>query len=208
MSLEAILEAIEASGQDEIDKIREQAEQEANEILETAREEAQAIKEAERQKMLRAAHRERAHLLHDAGSQRLKIQQEGREHLIEEILEQARQRLQHFRTQQAYGEVLRHFIEEALEALIPSLPEDDVAVIEIDPRDREQIEGFLQDLPREMNLEEGADSWGGATLTSQDGRVRVINTLEARLDRATAYLYSSLSARFENHRDEDSLSDV
>lgn len=204
MSLEAILDAIEASGQEEIDKISEQAQKEADEILEAAREEAQAIEETERQKVLRSARRERAHLLHDASSKRLKIQQEGREHLIEEILGQSRQRLQNFRAEGEYVDVLGRFVEEAFEALAASLSENDGALIEIDPRDREKIEKILPELSHEVEIEENGESWGGVTLASGDSRVRVINTLEARLERARAYLYTSLSARFENNEDKDS----
>jgi len=204
MSLEAILEAVEASGQAEIDKIREQAQKDANEILETARKEAQAIEDAECQKMLRSARRERAHLLHDATSKQLRIHQEGREHLIEEILGQACQRLQKFRAEKEYADVLSRFVEEGYEALAPSLSENDGALIEIDPRDREKIEKILPELSHEFEIEENGESWGGVTLASQDGRVRVINTLEARLERARAYLYTSLSARFENNEDKDS----
>lgn len=198
MSLEAILEAIETSGREKIEQIQEQAKKEVDEILEAAREEAQSIREQERQKALRSARRERAHLLHEARSHQLKIHQEGRDHIIEEILERTRERLQDFRTEQAYEDLLQRFVDESFEALSASLVEDETPVLEIDPRDRDSLENKLAELPRNFNIEEGTKSWGGVALSSQDRRVRVINTLESRMERATPFLCVSLTARLEN----------
>lgn len=199
MSLEAVLEAIETSGQEEIDEIKAQSQEEVEEILAAAREEAHVIQEQERQKALRTARRKRAHLLHEASSRQLQIRQEGREHIIEEILEGTRQRLQQFRSESQYGEVLGRLIEEAFDALGSSLADGEKPIVEVDPRDRDRIEDMVQDLPREVDFEEGAESWGGLIVTSQDGRVRVSNTLDSRMRRATPYLHISLAARFGNN---------
>jgi vacuolar-type H+-ATPase subunit E/Vma4 len=42
--------------------------------------------------------------------------------------------------------------------------------------------------------------WGGLTAKSEDGRVVVINTLESRLERATAFLRRHLAALFEEEQ--------
>jgi vacuolar-type H+-ATPase subunit E/Vma4 len=52
------------------------------------------------------------------------------------------------------------------------------------------------------------DCWGGVVAKSEDGCIVIINTLEARLERATPYLRRYLAALFESEGDDVAVSQV
>ena len=75
--------------------------------------------------------------------------------------------------------------------------------LEADPRDRELVEQFIGDMRLNLSVEYGLNCWGGLIAKSSDGRVVIINTLEARFNQAAPYLRSYLAALFENQEAED-----
>jgi vacuolar-type H+-ATPase subunit E/Vma4 len=69
--------------------------------------------------------------------------------------------------------------------------------LETDPRDEALLRRILHDLGREAAVKPSLDGWGGLIARSGDGRIVAINTLEARLERATPFLRRDLAAFFE-----------
>lgn len=200
MSLEAILEAIVASGQAQITEIEDQAARQVADILAKARQEAQKQAEAAQQAAIEPAAKERARILHQARLEALRITGETRETLTDAALEQTRGRLAGLRNDACYPQVLKHLLQQALSEL--SGPEASKSLtyprLEADPRDEPLLEDILDEIGLDLPVRYNLQSWGGIVAKSEDERVVVINTLEARLEHAIPYLRHFLAASFED----------
>lgn len=200
MSLQAILEAIYAAGEAEVCKIETQAQKEIEEILAQAEAEAQRLHKEGRSVVLARAAQERARIIYRARLKAMKIVGDVRQALVDAALEQTRERLAHIRADPIYPAVLRYLIQEALVALEGSLDAAGGASLEADPRDRSLLESILPDLDLVVSVSYERTSWGGVVVKSQDGRIVVVNTLEARLERATPYLRRLMDALFQEEQ--------
>ena len=116
---------------------------------------------------------------------------------MDTALKQARERLACVCAEAAYADVLRRLAQETLAELGISPEDGGSACLEIDPRDRALMESILVEMKLHLPVRDNLDCWGGLVARSEDGRVEVINTLEARLERATPYLRRYLAALFE-----------
>ncbi len=206
MSLLAILDAIQASGQAQVREIEEGAYRQIHEIRVNARLDSERIAEEARSAAAAPAIREHARLLHHAHLEAFQITGKGRETLIDAALDQTRGHLAGMRTDAAYPDVLRRLTQEALDELAGSLEEPGKAKLEADPRDREQLESILSGIGLNLEVRYSLNCWGGMVAKSQDGRILVINTLEARLERATPYLCRYLAALFDSEHPESEMS--
>jgi vacuolar-type H+-ATPase subunit E/Vma4 len=74
--------------------------------------------------------------------------------------------------------------------------------LEADPRDRQLLDTLLSRMGLCLPISYTLNCWGGLIAASEDGRVVVINTVEARLERATPYLRGYLATLFECDRSE------
>lgn len=208
MSLLAILDAICASGQVQVREIEERAYRQIHEMRANARLDAERIAEETRSAAVAPAIRERARIFQRARLEALQITGNGREALVDAALDQTRGHLEGLRTDAAYPAVLRRLTQEALDELADSLEKLGKARLEADPCDREQMESILSGLGLNLEVSYCLNCWGGLIAKSQDGRVVVINTLEARLERAAPYLRRYLAALFESDHPERETSQV
>ena len=197
MSLEAILAAIEASGEAEAARLRAEAEARAQRILDEAERKASTVREEARRAALRPAAGERARRLHQAKLEALRRVGEVRTRLVDAALAETRQRLACLRTGPDYPLILRRLIEEAIDALGEEERHSRAAVLEADPRDDVSLQRILDELSLDVSVVFSLDGWGGVVARSGDGRIVVTNTLEARLERATPFLRRHLAAVFE-----------
>jgi vacuolar-type H+-ATPase subunit E/Vma4 len=215
VSLHAILEVIRSGGQAEIDEIEQRAFAQAREILANARLEAETIKEQARAAAEDPGFRERTRILHRARLEALQMVGNAREELVDSAIKQTRGRLDSLRMHSIYPRVLRKLLGEALDELQRAQVEDEclpagtttaagssvaAASLEADRRDRPLLERMLDEMGLEYPVQYNLQCWGGLVVKSADGRISVINTLEARLERATPYLRLSLAALFEQER--------
>jgi vacuolar-type H+-ATPase subunit E/Vma4 len=196
MSIQSILDAIDASGEARVKELENQTQIEVREILAAAEEESQQLREAEEDSTVAPAIARRARILHNARLEALQIVGSLREDLVDAALNQARGHLSGLRTDSAYPAVLQRLRTEALDQIRPSMEEAALAKLKADPRDKKLIEG--EESGKDQNLDASYDleCWGGLIATSEDGRVVAINTLEARLKQATPYLRRYLGAMF------------
>ncbi len=104
--------------------------------------------------------------------------------------------------------MFRRLTQEALDELAGSLEKPGKARLEADPRDQEQLESILSGIGLNLEVSYCLNCWGGIVAKSQDGQVVVINTLEARLERAAPYLRRYLAALFESEHPESETSQV
>lgn len=203
MSLEAILQAIHLSGESEVQEIKRRARNQANELLESARLEAQKIEENVCSKEILPAYRERARIIHQARSGSMRVVGNAREVLIDKALDRARGHLAGIRSDPVYPTVLRKLIQETLAELEDTLEDIQLSRLEADPRDRTLLEEILGDMQPVLPVEYSMDCWGGIIAKSGDDRVVIINTLEARFNRAAPFLRRYLAALFENQEAAD-----
>lgn len=201
MSLHAILEAIRESGEVKVREIESRAYAQAHEMMTNARLEAERMQEQACASSLEPAYRERARIIHRARLETMQITGNTRKELVDAALEQARGRLAGLRTDPRYPEVLRNLLQQALSELNGSggkALEAASACLEADPRDRPLLDALLEELDLNLAVGYSIQCWGGLIARSENGRVAVINTLEARLERAIPYLRSHLAALFED----------
>lgn len=197
MSLEAILAAIRASGQRQVDENEQRAQDQAKAILADAREEAEVLRREARERAVMPAYRERARIIHRARMERLREAGDAREAAIDTALERASQCLAGLRADPGYPAILRRLTEEALSELQGSLEDVSRARLEADPRDEALLQRILCELDLKLCVDYRLNCWGGLIARSVDGRVVVINTLESRLERAMPALRRCLAALFE-----------
>jgi vacuolar-type H+-ATPase subunit E/Vma4 len=208
MSLHAILEVIRESGEARVREIETRSYAQQREIIASARSEAEAIQEQARNEAMQPATRERRRILHQARLEALRIKGGVREAMIDIALERIHGYLAGMRSDVAYPEALHCFLVEALRELESSpaagteeAPPSQVR-LKADPRDQVTMESLLRSLGLSLPISYTLSCWGGLTAESEDGRVVVINTLEARLERATPHLRGYLAALFEGNQSE------
>jgi vacuolar-type H+-ATPase subunit E/Vma4 len=201
MSLHVILEAIRASGEAKVREIESRAYAQMHEMIANARLEAERMQEQACASSLEPAYRERARIVHRARLEAMQITGNTRKELVDASLEQVRGRLAGFRTDPRYPDVMRNLLREALSELSGSEWEPTTsgsAYLEADPCDRPLLEALLQEMYLNLPVSYTIQCWGGLIACNENGRVVVINTLEARLERAVPYLRSQLAAFLED----------
>jgi len=198
MSLNDILEAIYLSGEAEVQEIEKRAFEQANELLANAHLKAQQIEEDVSSKEVMPAYRERARICHQARSESLRNVGNAREALVDKALDRARGLLAGIRSDPLYPQLLRSLIQETLTELEGTLEDIQLSQLEADRRDSELLDQILGSLQLNLPVEYGLNCWGGLIGKSNDGRVVIINTLEARFNRAAPFLRRYLASLFEN----------
>lgn len=191
MSLQAILDAIAASGTAATEQIAAEAEATADRLLTEAQETAATRRSAAYRQALaplagaRAQRRQKARL---AAGQRVL---EARECLVTEALAATERRLTRFRERSAYAGVLARLVAEAVAAL---QGEDGPPRIAADPRDADLLAPILVDLDLPATaVAYTLTCWGGVVVSSEDGRIVIDNTLASRLARAEPELRQRLA---------------
>jgi len=198
MSLQAILDAIHASGEAQVREIEAGAQARVGEILAEARAEAWRLREEARTAAAAPAAVGRARILHLARFEALQDVGSAREESVDAALCETKRRLANVRMEPIYRAVLHQLTREALIALNGSLQETGQTRLQADPRDQGLLEEILRDLRLNLPIDYVLNCQGGLTAKSEDGRVVVINTLEARLEHATSHLRCYLAALFED----------
>lgn len=180
MALNDILEAIRADAADEATELRHNAEREIEairtqgaDLAERLRLEAATARDEETADAARVI-RNRARL---EVSRRLRT---SREAVYQSALTQVEARLASLREDDRYPRLFAGLVEEARQALPAG------NVLRIDPRDMQLAERLLEADSR-LTLEASLSTWGGVELGTEDGR-RILNTIEARLERAGPHL--------------------
>jgi len=196
MSLQPILEKVRAVGDAQVQEIEKNAQHQASEILAQARMEAEQIEEDASANTSMPAVAERARIMHRARLDALHIVGSVRENLVDTAIARTREQLASFRSDPTYPMVLHTLTEEALTQLTLSEGDGKPQLL-ADPRDEDLMEKILKDLNPNIPVRYELNCWGGLIAQSEDGRVVVINTLEARLEQAAPFLRSHLAASFE-----------
>jgi V/A-type H+-transporting ATPase subunit E len=208
MSLLAILEAIRASGDAQVRQVEEHANHQIYALRKNALLEAEKVAEETFSASVAPAMRERSRIIHRARLEAMQITGNEREVLVDAALEQTRGHMEGLRNDVSYPAVLQRLTKEALHELEGSHENLERVQLNVDPRDHALIERILLDMDLNLEIVSNLKSWGGLIAQSQDNRVVVINTLEARLERAIPFLRQYLANLFENENLENKLTKI
>lgn len=171
MPLADILRAMEQEVDTQVARIESQAAATVAQIRGEAEAEANAIRQRHCREIKQPLQHERARRLNRARLDALRATSRAREQLLNDAVTAAKERLARLRDDPAYPQILNALVQETLAQL------DGDAIVRADPRDERWLRGPLGDVPLEFDL----DTWGGIEARTRDGRIRVVNTLEARL---------------------------
>jgi vacuolar-type H+-ATPase subunit E/Vma4 len=197
MSLEAILAAIEASGEEEVARRRAETETRTRQIMAEAERTAAVRREAAYRAAVQPATAECARRLYRAKLEALRTVGEVRNGLLQTALAETHSCLAGLRATPGYALILRQLMEEAIRALGDVRAEGGPCRLEVDPRDEALAQSILADLRLDLDTTAVLDCWGGLVAHSSDGRIVASNTLEARLERAAPFLRRILVTFFE-----------
>ena len=190
MALEDILRAMEEQAGTEVVRIKTQAENEASAIAAKAEEEAREIKARHLagSDLLGRLQNERARLLNEAKRVALHRLMATRESLLGEAFGAAEAQLTRLREKPEYPEYLARLTQEVVGELGRELR------ILVDARDAGLMRRITAQLGVEAEISTGLNSRGGLEATTPDGRIGVVNTVEARLKRAEGYLRREIAS--------------
>lgn len=177
MPLEEMLRALEREGVAECEQIVAKGREQADKILEEARAEADRYRQDYLTRAALAAQVEEGRILKAA---RFTVKKEiikAKEAAIEEVFLEASRRLEAIRQSPRYGEIFAQLAREALMGV------EGAVRVRIDPRDEELARRLLTEMGVTFTLEATGHWAGGLEVYSEDGRVGVVNTFEARLEK-------------------------
>ncbi|MBI1880896.1 MAG: hypothetical protein HYR94_22180 [Chloroflexi bacterium] len=198
MSLEKILQSLETEAERQIVEL----EQETQVQIERIRAQAGAEAETVRRKHLAAIRgplqTEQARLLNQAKLKALQILLSTREELMTSALQAAARCLADLALTEAYPRLLRQLAQEVVDALGP----DHSLHLRVSSRDVALMRHIVQEMGLSATVEDNlaseprlangteAECLGGLIATTAEGRISLVNTLAARLQRVT-HLYRS-----------------
>lgn len=197
MSLQAILEQIQQAGAAQVQEVLAQAEREVEAALTEARARSEQVHQAAYRQALAPETAQSARISNQAHFEAECLVGKARERLVEQVLERVRQQLSNFRASDRYPDVLLRILYELLPGDNGLRSMKHNVVIEADPRDRDLLERLFREKAMDVPVEYSLSCWGGLCAHSPDGTVRMINTLESRLERALPFLKQRLAAGFD-----------
>jgi len=197
VGLEAIIDQIRADGQAQVDQILRQAECDARSILEQAQQEGGAIYQAAYQDAIQPSASECARVLNQARFEANCLLGQARENFITAVLEKLYQRMEHARASADYTRAMRGYLVEVLPGENGLYPLDERLRLQADPRDRDLLSELLRDEAMAVEVEYVLQCWGGINGVTVDGKARLVNTLETRVESAVPILRKELAKQFE-----------
>jgi len=177
MPLADLLRVIEADADEELVRLERETAAEAETVVELARDEARILAAALANGREAEARDEAERALALARLDAAAIVRAAREESFAELLDGLRVQLAALRDSERYPQLLRLLVDESRAALPVA------GVLRVDPRDAE----LARPLARGLRLEPDLETWGGAELATDDGRL-VRNTFEERLANAEPLL--------------------
>jgi vacuolar-type H+-ATPase subunit E/Vma4 len=188
VALDDMLKALEEDGKQQQSDIMEAARVQARDIIKSAESQAGGIKSAHIDKMNRVIADEKTRLLAEAKTVVEYEVSRTKDDVIEDLFDEAYERLRAVRSSKEYPAVFRKLAEEALSQA------DGALVIHVDPRDKKLAEEVLAGSKADYKLETDLTSQGGLEITADNSRITISNTLESRADRARRFLKSEVAA--------------
>jgi V/A-type H+-transporting ATPase subunit E len=182
MSVEKIEQRILSDAKTEADRIIKKAREEADLVIEKARREAEKkthqIMTEEDEKTARAS----AQVLSQSRIEARRIHRSAREKAMNEVFASAKAELGKIRESPRYPDIFYRLASEGIRIL-----GHDRVELEVHPADRPLAEDFIKKFGKDIGgctlSTQSVMTTGGVIVSAPGGRVRVNNTVEARLER-------------------------
>jgi len=187
MALSDILAAMDAEAAAQVEAISASSRADGLSARRTAEADVEALRERSQQEMQTLVQQERARRLNRARLNAIRSLSHARESLFAEALATARNRLGGLRSDARYADLLYALAREALADM------EGEVVLHADPRD----EVLLRKRFPEVRIAFDLEIWGGFEARTPDERIVVVNTLEARLEKAEGWLRQQVMPLFE-----------
>ena len=187
MAVEDILLALDEQCREECQAINIAAKEQAEQILEKARQEADEIREVRLQRARSEAESVTISVLYSARLRARNAVIQAEEEMVEETLRESEKRLQELRSHEDYASVMEGWIKEGLSRLSGKV------VVHSDPLDSELASSLLDRLGVEYEIVPDMNIPGGLVLSDAEGKVKIINMVEERLNRAREKLRKQVS---------------
>jgi vacuolar-type H+-ATPase subunit E/Vma4 len=178
MAYENLLKSVEESAQEKERELREKAQSAVQIISEDTKNQSAAIQQsllAEAKKAATIEKNKRIYLTKGENKENLIKTKEA---IFSTAFGDAEQRLSHVRKDPKYPDILKNLTREAVGAL-----GGETFRIHIDKRDEKLIKKILSELHLSGEVIADLHSSGGLVVTTQNGSVKISNTLESRLER-------------------------
>jgi vacuolar-type H+-ATPase subunit E/Vma4 len=197
VSLEAILAQIRKEGQAQVDQLIDLAECDSKSIIQQARQESAAVYDTAYQEAFKRSTGESARLLNQARFEAKCLLGRAREDFIAAVLEEVHQRLEQARNTEEYAQAMRRYLLEIISNSNGRYPMVERLRLQADPRDRLLLNSLLKDEGLVIEVDYVLECWGGMSAVTNDRKLRLVNTLEARLESAVSVLSNGLAKQFE-----------
>ncbi|MBI1882942.1 MAG: hypothetical protein HYS08_01885 [Chlamydiae bacterium] len=189
MSMESMLSNLEQEAELEKKKLHEEAESEAKQILKKAEEEASKIRAEILSKSKRIMDLEEAKAIGNARTQANRLLLEARQKEIEKIFQTSREKILQLSQEVDYSELLLNLIQESLIGVSGKI------VAEVSPNDVKLAQDLFKRLKREAQIQANPKISKGVIISTEDHRLRIENTLEARFEKALNALKAEVSEK-------------
>ncbi|MBD3306123.1 hypothetical protein GF339_07030 [candidate division KSB3 bacterium] len=134
---------------------------------------------------------ETARILGRARLQARNLLMQARYEVLQEVFQQTRSSLAQLRERPEYETIFQHLAQEALDEL--DCDDDAPLIFCVDARDEAYCRTFCESRKLAYTLDTSQTFLGGLEVCTADGRVRVSNTLEGRVDRVKTHLIERLA---------------
>ena len=196
MSLENILQALEAEAEQQVAEIEGAAQAEIKRIGTQAQIESVAVRQEHVAAIQAPLQAEQACIRNQAKLEALRIVMGAREALITSALEAAAHRLAALPVTEAYAGLLRQLTQEAIDMLGTGSG----LHLRVQSRDVDLMSHIVPMMGLSATVEGGLENedstWGcpsGVVVTNSDGRISLTNTLDARLRRVASFYRSQIA---------------
>ncbi len=187
MAVEDIFRALEAEGDKECQAVVDRAKEQAKSIIGEAEEQARRITQEKIDKVCASLAGEQAQVLNSARLRQIKETTATKEGYIRRAFDEAKGHLS-LRSKPNYERTFELLAKEAL-----GLRPGKVRVY-VDPKDASVAQAVLPRLCDEFELYTELECLGGLRVTTEDGRVTHLNTIDSRLEKARQALKSKVAS--------------
>jgi len=182
MALDDMLKVLEEDGEKQRAAVREKAQKDMDDILKAAREEGEKIKKEQIDLVLAPLDKEKSRILNAAKLEVKKKLAETKKDLLKKVDSEVREKIEKLRNSQEWTAIFKQLLSEASQRV------NGKVIVKVDRRDENIARKIMSELGVQYQLEIDASLLGGVTVTSEDGRISLINTFESRLERANRLL--------------------
>jgi vacuolar-type H+-ATPase subunit E/Vma4 len=178
MAYENLLKSVEESAQEKERELREKARSAVQLISEDTKNQSTVIQQSLLAEAKKAATIEKNKLFYLTKGENKENLIKTKEAIFSTAFGDAEQRLSHVRKDPKYPDILKNLTREAVGAL-----GGETFRIHIDKRDEKLIKKILSELHLSGEVIADLQCSGGLVVTTQNGSVKISNTLESRLER-------------------------